>query len=67
MKFRWIFFRYSVVATSSDGGLIETVPDAISLDTLKKRIPNAKTLEDYFISVSSYTPLEIPQTEIFWI
>jgi len=43
----WLF-PYAVVATSSSTGLIETIPDAISLDTLKKRIPNAKTLEDYF-------------------
>jgi hypothetical protein len=44
-------YSYNVIATSSNSGLIETIPDAISIDALKKRIPNAKTLEDYFISV----------------
>jgi len=42
---------YSVVATSSKTGLIEVVRDSISLDTLKKRIPNVISLQDYFISV----------------
>jgi len=46
----WLY-PYAVVATSSSAGLIETVPDAISLDSLKKRIPNVKSLEDYFQSV----------------
>eukprot|EP01117_Protostelium_nocturnum_P014781 TRINITY_DN565_c0_g1_i1.p1 TRINITY_DN565_c0_g1~~TRINITY_DN565_c0_g1_i1.p1 ORF type:complete len:310 (-),score=86.44 TRINITY_DN565_c0_g1_i1:41-970(-) len=46
----WIY-SYNVVAVSSSTGFIETVPDAISLDSLKKRIPNVKSLEDYFISV----------------
>ena len=43
---------YSVVATTSTAGLIETIPDAISLDALKKRIPNMSSLEDYFVAVS---------------
>lgn len=42
---------YSVVATSSTTGLIETIPDAISLDALKKRMPNMSSLEDYFVAV----------------
>lgn len=46
----WLY-PYSVIAINSNSGLIETVPDAISLDTLKKRIPNMKSLEDYFVSV----------------
>eukprot|EP01113_Clastostelium_recurvatum_P020977 TRINITY_DN2484_c0_g1_i1.p1 TRINITY_DN2484_c0_g1~~TRINITY_DN2484_c0_g1_i1.p1 ORF type:complete len:938 (+),score=182.94 TRINITY_DN2484_c0_g1_i1:1739-4552(+) len=40
---------YTVIATSSHGGFIETVPDAISIDSLKKRVPNFTTLSEYFI------------------
>lgn len=46
----WLY-PYYVIATSSESGLIETVPDAISLDALKKRIPNMTSLRDYFQSV----------------
>jgi phosphatidylinositol 4-kinase len=48
----WLY-SYNVVAISSNTGLIETIPDAISIDSLKKRIPNMKSLEDYFVSVSN--------------
>lgn len=37
-----------VLVTSSDSGLIEYVPDSISVDTLKKRLPNV-TLADIFV------------------
>jgi len=43
----WVY-SYSVLAVSSEAGLIEPIPDAISLDTLKKRIPNDTSLLDYF-------------------
>jgi len=46
----WLF-PYSVTAMSSNAGFIETVHDAISVDSLKKRIPNMKSLEDFFVSV----------------
>ncbi|GAM25879.1 hypothetical protein SAMD00019534_090540 [Acytostelium subglobosum LB1] len=40
---------YLVVATGQDSGLIETIPDSTSLDTLKKKCPNYTTLLNYFI------------------
>eukprot|EP01114_Cavostelium_apophysatum_P015173 TRINITY_DN4081_c0_g1_i3.p1 TRINITY_DN4081_c0_g1~~TRINITY_DN4081_c0_g1_i3.p1 ORF type:complete len:746 (+),score=197.65 TRINITY_DN4081_c0_g1_i3:183-2420(+) len=52
---------YSVVATSSQTGLIETIPDAISLDALKKRIPSMTTLDDYFVAMYG------PKTSISFI
>jgi len=40
---------YAVIATSSTTGLIECVTDAISIDSLKKRIPTIPSLADYYI------------------
>ena len=48
-SFLFLMIRYSVIAISSDTGFIETIPDAISLHTLKKRVPNMTSLLDYFI------------------
>jgi phosphatidylinositol 4-kinase len=42
---------YYVVATSSNTGLIQAISDAVSVDTLKKRLPNMSNLVDYFESV----------------
>eukprot|EP00871_Galdieria_phlegrea_P005170 jgi/Galph1/5654/GphlegSOOS_G4273.1 len=39
---------FTVVCLSSDSGLVETLPDAVSLHALKKRTPNFTTLLDYF-------------------
>jgi len=40
---------YAVVCTSADSGLIETIPDAVSVDSLKKRLwPNWTCLTDFF-------------------
>lgn len=38
---------YEVLITSADSGLIECVPDSVSVDTLKKRFPG-KTLAEVF-------------------
>lgn len=40
---------YQIISTSSDSGLIETLTDAISIDSLKKHSPNVATLQDYFV------------------
>lgn len=40
---------YSIIATSSEAGLIETLYDAKSIDAIKKDSPNIATLQDYFI------------------
>lgn len=40
---------YQIISTSSDSGLIETLTDSISIDSLKKHVPNVVTLEDYFV------------------
>jgi phosphatidylinositol 4-kinase B len=40
---------YSIIATSSEAGLIETLYDAKSIDSIKKDTPNISTLQDYFI------------------
>mmetsp|Transcript_1547 Transcript_1547/g.2000 ORF Transcript_1547/g.2000 Transcript_1547/m.2000 type:complete len:380 (+) Transcript_1547:751-1890(+) len=39
---------YDILATSSTAGLIEAVPDTISLDSLKKNDPNFLSLKDFF-------------------
>lgn len=40
---------YQILSTSSDSGLIETVTDAKSIDSIKKHSPNVVTLQDYFV------------------
>jgi phosphatidylinositol 4-kinase B len=40
---------YNIIATSSEAGLIETIVDAKSIDSIKKDSPNVVTLQDYFI------------------
>lgn len=40
---------YDILAISPEAGLIEAVPDTISLHALKKRDPNFTTLNDFFI------------------
>lgn len=43
--------RYEIVATSSSTGFIEVVPDAVSVDAIKRRNPECPTLSAYFIRV----------------
>jgi len=46
-----LFLRpYSILVTSSSSGIIETIPDTISLHNLKKNVPNFTTLLNYFKS-----------------
>lgn len=43
---------YEVIAISNDTGFIETVPDAVSLDSIKKALPSSTTtLLQYFCTV----------------
>jgi len=39
---------YDIIATSFDGGLIEAIPDTVSLDALRRNDPNYTTLPDFF-------------------
>jgi len=43
----WLY-PYEIVALSSRGGIIEAVPDTISLDSLKRNDPNFSTLKAFF-------------------
>jgi phosphatidylinositol 4-kinase B len=40
---------FNIIATSHDGGLIETIPDAISIDKLKKSFTSYMDLRTYFV------------------
>ncbi|CAI5729398.1 unnamed protein product [Peronospora effusa] len=40
---------YNVIATSATTGLIEAVPDTVSLDSLKRNDPGYTTLQDFYI------------------
>lgn len=64
-QFKWIFEQedvdvylrpFTVVCVSSDSGLIEVIPDAVSIHSLKKRTPNFTSLLDYFIR--AYGPVD---------
>lgn len=39
---------YEVLVTSADSGIIETVPDSVSIDSLKKNTPGFTTLAEFF-------------------
>jgi len=39
---------YDIIATTFDGGLIEAIPDTVSLDALRRNDPNYTTLPDFF-------------------
>ncbi len=38
-----------ILAVSPDGGLIEAIPDTISIDALKRGDPHFTTLNDFFV------------------
>lgn len=42
---------YEIISTSSDCGLIETLTDAKSIDSIKKNSAYVVTLQDYFVGV----------------
>lgn len=39
---------FNIIATCNDGGLIQTVPDAVSIDKIKKTYTNMNDLREYF-------------------
>jgi phosphatidylinositol kinase/protein kinase (PI-3 family) len=41
--------HFNIIATCNDGGLVQTVPDAVSLDKLKKTYPHIHDLREYFV------------------
>lgn len=41
---------YEILITSSSSGLIECVPNSISIDALKKKLPNGMNLNQFFRS-----------------
>jgi len=45
---------FYIIATCEDGGLIQTIPDAISIDKLKKSCPQFSTLKQYFVTTYRY-------------
>jgi hypothetical protein len=47
--------RYEIVAASSSTGFIEVVPDAVSVDAIKRRNLDCLTLTAYFIRVRTLT------------
>ena len=45
---------FNIIATCEDGGLIQTVPDAISIDKLKKSYAEFTSLKQYFKQTFKY-------------
>ena len=41
---------YEILATTDRGGIIEAIPDTISIASLKKNNPNFTSLKDFFVS-----------------
>ena len=57
-KFKQIFAQeklslwlkpFNIIATSSNGGLVETITDAVSIDRLKKSDPSLYSLSAYYL------------------
>ena len=46
---------FNIIATCEDGGLIQTVPDAISIDKLKKSFAEFTSLKMYFKQTFKYS------------
>lgn len=44
----FVFDLIDIISTSPDSGIIEAIPDTISLDSLKKNDPHFTTLADFF-------------------
>lgn len=49
---------YTVLGTSSEAGLIETVPDSISIHSLKERL-NITSLRSYYTAVIDFNSIFI--------
>uniref|UniRef100_A0A7S0ZJ17 1-phosphatidylinositol 4-kinase n=1 Tax=Timspurckia oligopyrenoides TaxID=708627 RepID=A0A7S0ZJ17_9RHOD len=56
-QFQWIFQTenvdvtlrpFNIICVNADAGLVELVPNAVSLHALKKRVPNFTSLRNYF-------------------
>mmetsp|Transcript_25240 Transcript_25240/g.99631 ORF Transcript_25240/g.99631 Transcript_25240/m.99631 type:complete len:110 (-) Transcript_25240:670-999(-) len=39
---------FTIICLSSDAGLVELIPDAVSIHTVKKRTPDFRSLRDFF-------------------
>ena len=39
---------YGIIATSPDSGIIEAIPDTVSLDVLRRRVPSYTSLIDFY-------------------
>ena len=59
----WLF-TYTILSTSQSTGLIELIPNASSLDGLKKKTGFPGSLRKYFEMTYNYTPGE-PETPAF--
>ena len=46
---------FNIIATCEDGGLIQTIPDAISIDKLKKSYTEFTSLKQYFKETFKYS------------
>jgi hypothetical protein len=45
----WLY-PYEVLAVSADAGFIETVPNTISVDVLRRSMPELRSMADYFVA-----------------
>lgn len=41
---------FNIIATCNDGGLVQTIPEAVSIDKLKKTYTQFPDLRSYFIN-----------------
>jgi phosphatidylinositol 4-kinase len=62
----WVY-PYEVLAVSSQGGFIETIPDALSIHTIKEELGADPSLRNYFMQAYGTTPNELKKAKLNFI
>ena len=54
---------YEIIALTESGGIVEAIPDTISIDSLKRNDPNFRGLKYFFLSHFGHTPEEFADAQ----
>jgi len=62
----WVY-PYEVLAVSSQGGFIETIPDALSIHTIKEELGADPSLRNYFNQAYGTRPADLTKAKVNFI
>jgi hypothetical protein len=62
----WVY-PYEVLAVSSQGGFIETIPDALSIHTIKEELGADTSLRNYFTQAYGSRPSDLKKAKLNFI